>query len=130
MMEEGIEQRLTRHARVATVLRAGLDALGMKILAEGEDRLNPLTAVLIPGGIEDQAVRRRLLSDYQIEIGGGLGELAGKAWRIGLMGESAKETNVFALLSALEMILPDCGYEVASGASLAAAQRALAAFEG
>ena len=74
-------------------------------------------------------MRRRLINDFLIEVGGGLGDLAGKAWRIGLMGESAKETNVFALLSALEMLLPEFGYEVASGASMAAAQRALADFE-
>ena len=129
MMEEGIEARITRHARAATALRAGLETLGMKILAERENRLNPLTAVLIPEGIDDQAVRRRLINDFLIEVGGGLGDLAGKAWRIGLMGESAKETNVFAFLSALEMLLPEFGYEVASGASMAAAQRALADFE-
>ena len=64
---------------------------------------------------------------YNIEIGGGLGDLRGKVWRIGLMGESAREANVFALLSALETILPSLGYEVASGASLASAQKALAA---
>jgi len=74
-------------------------------------------------------VRRRLLEEYRIEIGGGLGEVRGKVWRIGLMGESCREANVFALLSALEMTLPTLGYEVASGASLAAAQRALAAFD-
>jgi alanine-glyoxylate transaminase/serine-glyoxylate transaminase/serine-pyruvate transaminase len=128
MMEEGIDRRLHRHARVASSLRAGLEALGLEILAQGEYRLNPLTAVLVPDGIDDATVRRRLLEDHLIEIGGGLGELRGKAWRIGLMGESAKEVNVFALLSALEIILPSLGYEVATGASLSAAQRALAEF--
>ena len=128
MMEEGIDQRLERHARVAAGLRAGLEALGLEILAQGEYRLNPLTAVVVPEGIEDAVVRRRLLEDHLIEIGGGLGELRGRVWRVGLMGESAKEVNVFALLSALERILPDLGYEVASGASLAAAQRTLADF--
>ena len=96
--------------------------------AEGY-RLNPLTTALIPEGVEDAAVRQRLLNDYNIEIGGGLGQVRGKAWRIGLMGESAKETNVFALLSALEQILPDLGYEVATGASLSAAQRALVDYD-
>ena len=75
-------------------------------------------------------MRQSLLNEYNIEIGGGLGELRGKVWRVGLMGESCREANVFALLSAMEMILPGQGYEVASGASLAAAQRALAAFDG
>ena len=125
MMEEGIENRIRRHARVAAALRAGLEALGIGLMAAEGYRLNPLTTALIPEGVEDAAVRQRLLNDYNIEIGGGLGQVRGKAWRIGLMGESAKETNVFALLSALEQILPDLGYEVATGASLAAAQRAL-----
>ena len=87
-----------------------------------------MTTALIPEGIDDAAVRQKLLNDYNIEIGGGLGDLRGKVWRIGLMGESAREVNVFALLSALEMILPGLGYEVAYGSSLAAAQRALSEF--
>ena len=125
MMEEGIENRIRRHARVASALRAGLEALGIGLMAAEGYRLNPLTTALIPEGVEDTAVRQRLLGDFNIEIGGGLGQVRGKAWRIGLMGDSAKETNVFALLSALEQILPDLGYEVATGASLSAAQRAL-----
>jgi alanine-glyoxylate transaminase/serine-glyoxylate transaminase/serine-pyruvate transaminase len=84
--------------------------------------------VSIPEGIDDGKVRRTLLNDYEIEIGGGLGEFAGKAWRVGLMGESARERNVFAVLSALETILSKEGYEVAFGASLSAAQRAIATF--
>ena len=74
-------------------------------------------------------MRRSLLDNYNIEIGGGLGELRGKVWRIGLMGESAREVNVFAFLSALEIILSGLGYEVAYGSSLSAAQRALGAFQ-
>ena len=125
LLEEGIENRIRRHARVAAALRAGLEAMGIGLLAAAGYRLNPLTTALIPEGIEDATVRQRLLADYNIEIGGGLGQVRGRAWRIGLMGESAKETNVFALLSALEQILPTLGYEVASGASLSAAQRTL-----
>ena len=129
MVEEGLENRIDRHARVTAALTAGLDALGIGILAEPEYRLNPLTAAVVPEGVDEAAVRRRLLDDYNIEIGGGLGELRGKVWRIGLMGESAREANVFALLSALEIILSGLGYEVAHGSSLAAAQRALGAFQ-
>ena len=129
MMEEGVDNRIWRHERVASSLRAGMEALGLKLLATLEHRLNPLTAVLVPEGIDDVTVRRRLLQEYDIEIGGGLGDLKGKLWRIGLMGESCRERNVFSLLSALEIILPSLGYEVASGASLAAAQRALASFK-
>ena len=129
MMEEGVDNRIQRHERVASSLRAGMEALGLKLLATLEHRLNPLTAVLVPEGIDNVTVRRRLLQEYDIEIGGGLGDLKGKLWRIGLMGESCRERNVFSLLSALEIILPSLGYEVASGASLAAAQRALASFK-
>ena len=129
MMEEGQENRIQRHARVAAGLRAGAEALGLDLLAEDGHRLNPLTTVSVPDGIEDAKVRRALLDEHDIEIGGGLGEFAGKAWRIGLMGESARERNVFALLSALETILHKEGYEVAFGASLSAAQRAIATFE-
>ena len=129
MMEEGQENRIQRHAKVAAALRAGAEALGLNLLADEGHRLNPLTTISIPEGIEDAKVRRTLLNDYDIEIGGGLGEFAGKAWRVGLMGESARERNVFALLSALETILHKEGYEVAFGASLSAAQRAIATFD-
>ena len=129
MMEEGLDNRIQRHARVAAGFRAGAEALGLTLLAEEGHRLNPLTTVSIPEGIDDGKVRRTLLNDYEIEIGGGLGEFAGKAWRVGLMGESARERNVFAVLSALETILAKEGYEVAFGASLSAAQRAIATFD-
>ncbi len=128
MMEEGLENRLNRHARVAAALRAGLEAMGLGLLGDPEYRLNPLTAAVVPDGIDDGVVRGKLLNDYSIEISGGLGELRGKVWRIGLMGDSARETNVFALLSALEIILSGQGYEVAYGASLAAAQKTLCGF--
>ncbi len=128
-MEEGLENRIRRHARVASGLRAGLEALGIGLLADPDHRLNPLTAALVPEGIDDAQVRRKLLDGYNIEIGGGLGEMRGKIWRIGLMGESARESNVFTLLSALEVILSSLGYEVAYGSSLAAAQRALVEFD-
>ena len=127
MMEEGIDNRINRHARVASALRAGLEALGLELLANPDYRLNPLTTVRIPGGIDDATVRGSLLRDYDIEIGGGLGEFRGKAWRIGLMGDSARDRNVLALLSALETILNANGYEVAYGSSLSAAQKSLAA---
>ena len=128
IMEEGLENRLNRHARVASALRAGLEAMGLGLLADPEYRLNSLTTAIVPEGIEDAILRGKLLNDYNIEISGGLGELRGKVWRIGLMGDSARETNVFAVLSALEIILSGLGYEVAYGASLAAAQKAISGF--
>ena len=125
-MEEGVEDRIRRHARNAGALRAGLEALGLELFADPEYRLNPLTAVVVPGGVDDAQVRHRLRAEYSIEIGGGLGEIAGRVWRIGLMGESSSESNVLMFLSALERILPQEGYEVAQGAGMAAAQSALA----
>ena len=126
MMEEGVDARIARHTRVADALRAGLQALGLELMADPAYRLNPLTSVLVPEGVEDAVVRRRLSQEFGIQIGGGLGQIAGKVWRIGLMGDSARDANVLALLSALEIILPSLGYEVAYGASLSAAQRSLA----
>lgn len=128
MMEEGIQNRIQRHARVAAALRAGLEAMGLALLAEPEFRLNPLTAVLVPEGIDDAVVRRQLSDHHNIEVGGGLGDIRGKVWRIGLMGEGARESNVFIVLSALEQVLSRMDYEVAIGASLAAAQSALLEF--
>ena len=125
-MEEGMEQRLRRHARNAAALRAGLEALGLDLFADADHRLNPLTTVGIPDGVNDAQVRRRLLTEFNIEIGGGLGQIAGRVWRVGLMGESSRESNVLAFLSALERILADEGYEVARGAGVTGAQRALA----
>jgi alanine-glyoxylate transaminase/serine-glyoxylate transaminase/serine-pyruvate transaminase len=129
MMEEGIENRVQRHARVAAALRAGLAAMGLGLLADPEFRLNPLTTVLVPDGVDDAAVRRQLIDDHNIEVGGGLGDIQGRVWRIGLMGEGAREANVFTVLSALEQVLSRMDYEVAIGAGLAAAQGALLKFE-
>lgn len=122
LLEEGLENRIIRHDKVASGLRAGLNALGLQLLSEPEYQLNPLTAVRIPDGIADTDIRSKLLRDYNIEIGGGLGDLRGKIWRIGLMGENARESIVFTLLSALEESLDSFGYEVAYGSSLSAAQ--------
>jgi len=128
IMEEGLEHRINRHTRVASALRSGASAIGLDILADPEYQLNPLTPIVVPIGIDEANVRRQLLEDYHIEVSGALGELRGKIWRVGLMGESARETNVFAFLSALETILSKEGYEVAFGASLAAAQKTLVDF--
>ena len=125
-MEEGLEARYQRHARNAHALRSGLEALGLKLFANQEYRLDPLTTVSTPDGVDEAKVRRTLLLEYGIEIAGGLGQLAGRVWRIGLMGESSREANVLTFLPALERILLDEGYEVAVGAALAGAQRALA----
>lgn len=127
MLEEGMEKRWERHARNAASLRAGLEALGLELFADEGYRLNPLTTIAIPGGVDGAAVQRQLYKNYEIEIGGGLGELAGKIWRIGLMGESCQASNVLAVLSALEHILPQQGYDLTHGDGVAAAQKVLAA---
>ena len=130
MMEEGIAERHARHARVAGGLRAGLTAMGLELAASPDYQLNPITVVKVPAGVDDAAARKRLLDEWNIEVSGGLGEFRGLAWRIGMMGEGARDRNVLAILSAMEVILSDAGYEVAYGASVAAAQRSFARDDG
>ena len=125
MMEEGIDQRHTRHTRVADGLRAGLTTMGLELVADPEHMLNPITVVRVPEGVDDGAARKRLLDEWDIEVSGGLGEFRGQVWRIGMMGEGARDRNVLAVLSALEVVLSDAGYEVAFGASVGAAQRSM-----
>ncbi len=127
IMEEGIENRWQKHSPLAAGLRAGLEALELELFADPDYRLDPLTTVRVPEGIDAAAVIRQLYKDYNIEIGGGLGGLAGKIWRIGLMGESCKASNVLLVLSALETVLAQHGYAQYSGNSVAAAQQVLAA---
>ena len=83
----------------------GLEDLGLKFIVDKQYRLPSLNAVTIPDGIDDMTVRSRLLNDYDIEIGGGLGKFSGKVWRIGLMGHSARKENIEKLLSAFKEIL-------------------------
>lgn len=126
VMEEGLEVRYERHQRNADALKAGLAALGMQPLAQKGSQANPLTAALVPEGIDEARVRRNLLGEYGIEIGGGFGPLAGKIWRIGLMGESSQASHVLTLLHALETLLSREGCEFAPGSSIAAAHQVLA----
>jgi alanine-glyoxylate transaminase/serine-glyoxylate transaminase/serine-pyruvate transaminase len=105
VLEEGLENRFARHQKNHELLRDGLEALGFKFLVEKAYRLPMLNAVIIPEGVDDLAVRKRLLDEYNIEIGGGLGPFAGKIWRIGLMGESSDANHVNMLLSALKNIM-------------------------
>ena len=118
--------RIQRHAQVSTALKAGLEALGLRLFAQEGYRLPTLTTVRIPDGVDDAAVRSALMERYGIEIGGGLGPVAGQVWRIGLMGENATASSVLTILSALEDLLPENGYEIGRGEGVAAAQRALA----
>lgn len=117
--EEGLEARYLRHVETWQALVRGLEALGLELLVEREHRLPTLTAVRVPPGVDEAAVRRRLLEQYNIEIGGGLGPLKGKIWRIGLMGHSCRRRHVENLLVALAACLgrkADAALETARGA--------------
>jgi alanine-glyoxylate transaminase/serine-glyoxylate transaminase/serine-pyruvate transaminase len=119
--EEGLDARLKRHQKNAAALTAGLEAMGMVMHAQAGHRLNSLNSVRIPVGVDDLRVRQKLLNEYSIEIGGGLGPLKGKIWRVGLMGESSNEANVLFLLYALEKILvaERCDLELGAGVNAA-----------
>ncbi len=103
--EEGLEARFERHARNARLLWEGLAELDLMPFVPADHRLPTLTTVRVPENIDETAVRRRLLDEYNIEIAGGLGALKGRVWRIGLMGYSSQPENVITLLGALERIL-------------------------
>jgi alanine-glyoxylate transaminase/serine-glyoxylate transaminase/serine-pyruvate transaminase len=121
--EEGLEARWARHWRNHQALKAGLSALGIGYTAVEGHQLPVLNAVRIPSGVDDLTVRKRLLTEFGIEIGGGLGEFKGKAWRIGLMGHSSRPNNVLLLLGALEQCLQAQGLKIAAGSGVAAANR-------
>ena len=126
VLDEGLTPRYERHQRNAAAFRAGLEALGLSVISDKNHRLAQITPVAIPEGVDEARVRARLANDYQIEISRGLGQFAGKIWRVGLMGEASTNANLLLLLSALEEILPTEGYEVPAGAGVAAASKALA----
>ncbi len=118
--EEGIQNAWARHQLHHQALRDGLEAMGLGFQVPAAERLPQLNAVFIPEGINDAEIRTELLNDYGLEIGAGLGEGAGKVWRIGLMGYSARRQNVLLCLSALESVLGRRGV-INTGVALAAA---------
>ncbi len=121
--EEGLEAAHARHRRNHLALAAGLEALGLELAVDPAHRLPQLNAVCIPQGIDDASLRAGLLHEFDLEIGAGLGPLAGKTWRIGLMGHSSRPRNVFLCLSALESALSRQGaIKSTAGAALAAAK--------
>lgn len=105
VLEEGLENRFARHQKNHELLRDGLESLGFEYLVAKRYRLPMLNAVKTPAGVDEAAVRKRLLEEYNIEVGGGLGPFAGKLWRIGLMGESSDINHVNMLLAALKQVL-------------------------
>jgi alanine-glyoxylate transaminase/serine-glyoxylate transaminase/serine-pyruvate transaminase len=118
--EEGLAARFARHRLNHRALVAGLEAMGLSMLVPEKERLPMLNAVRIPEGVNDARVRKALLNDFAIEIGGGLGQFAGKVWRVGLMGHSCRRKNVVLFLSALETVLRAEGFKARPGALEAA----------
>ena len=122
LAEEGLEEAWARHRRHHQALRAGLEAMGLRFAVPDGERLPQLNLVEIPDGVEDAQVRGLLLAEYGIEIGAGLGPLAGRVWRIGLMGHSSRAAKVLLLLGALEAVL---GSRIERGVAVDAARAVL-----
>ena len=125
LQEEGIENSWARHRRNSDALRAGFRAMGLELLVGEDTHLPQLTTLKVPSGVDKPETRRLLLENYDIEIGGGLGSLAGKVWRIGLMGQSSTPAHVILCLSAMEGTLRDMGADINDGAALPVAQSIL-----
>ena len=105
LLDEGLEASWDRHRRVGERLQEALPQRGFRLLAEQRHRLPQLTSAWLPVGADDGALRKGLLEQHGIDVGAGLGEFAGKAWRIGLMGHSARDRSVTALLGAIDDLL-------------------------
>lgn len=122
--EEGLQASWDRHLHNHLALRAGLESMGLSLIVDEADRLPQLNLVSVPDGIDEAKVRSQLLNQFDLEIGAGLGALAGKVWRIGLMGFGSNPTNVRLCLSALETCLITQGLSIAGGGAVAAANGA------
>jgi alanine-glyoxylate transaminase/serine-glyoxylate transaminase/serine-pyruvate transaminase len=124
--EEGLDARWDRHRRNHLALVAGLEALGLDLLPAPGERLWTLNAIRVPDGVDEADVRRRLLDSHGIEIGAGLGPLAGRIWRVGLMGAGSTIENVERFLTALEAVLAEAGLRLPQrGAASSAARHAI-----
>ena len=122
LAEEGLEPRWKRHRHDHLGLVAGLEAMGLKLLVAEKSRLPQLNSVLVPEGVNEPQVRADMLNKHNIEIGAGLGDLAGRIFRIGLMGTSSSQQNVITCLVALESVLAEQGWKVEVGAAVTAAR--------
>lgn len=127
LQEEGLENSWARHRKNHLALRAGFEAMGLQFIVPEAERLPQLNAINIPAGVDDAAVRAALLSDYQLEIGAGLGVMAGKVWRFGLMGHASNASNILICLGALDDVLSRMNAPIQRGVAVAAAQKVLAA---
>ncbi|MEJ2213613.1 MAG: alanine--glyoxylate aminotransferase family protein [Gammaproteobacteria bacterium] len=125
LKNEGLEAAWKRHADNHEVLKAGLEAMGLNFIVKESDRLPQLNSVSIPDGVDEAKVRSRLLNEFNLEIGAGLGALAGKVWRIGLMGHSSRAENILLCVSALEAVLSDMNAPINTGVALKAIQEKL-----
>ena len=126
LQEEGLEKSWARHQKNHLALRAGLEAMGLKFVVPESERLPQLNALSVPEGVDEAAVRAILLSDYQLEIGAGLGAMAGKVWRIGLMGHASNSRNVLLCLGALDDALSRVKAPIKRGVAVEAAHKKLA----
>jgi alanine-glyoxylate transaminase/serine-glyoxylate transaminase/serine-pyruvate transaminase len=124
--QEGLEAAWRRHMHHHMGLRAGLEAMGLTFVVPEEERLPQLNLVSVPEGVDEARVRQRLLNEFNLEIGAGLGVFAGKVWRIGLMGYASRRENVLLCVSALESVLADMGAPITQGQALSATMSALA----
>jgi len=123
--EEGLDKRIARHERNHHALVAGLEAMGLSLLPPAGERLWTLNTIRVPAGVDEAAVRRTLLTTFNLEVGAGLGPLAGKIWRVGLMGASSTPHTLLQFVSALEHALAANGHSLPAGAGAAAAGAAL-----
>ncbi len=126
LQEEGIENSWTRHHNNHLALRAGLEAMGLQFIVPEKERLPQLNTISVPEGVDEAAVRNILLNDYQLEIGAGLGAMAGKVWRIGLMGNTSNQPNILLCLAALDDALGRLKAPINHGVAVAAANKAFA----
>lgn len=122
LQEEGIEHSWARHQKNHDALRTGLEAMGLTFVVPEGQRLPQLNAVSVPDGVDEAAVRAVLLGEYNLEIGAGLGAMAGKIWRIGLMGFASNQTNVLFCLGALDAVLSSMKAPITSGVAVEAAR--------
>jgi alanine-glyoxylate transaminase / serine-glyoxylate transaminase / serine-pyruvate transaminase len=120
--EEGVENAWARHGRNHEALKAGIEAMGLEFVVPESERLPQLNAISVPAGMDEAAVRSKLLTEYNLEIGAGLGAMAGRIWRIGLMGYASRRTNVLCCLGALEAVLAGMKAPVNRGVAVEAAR--------